>query len=79
MVGPPAVKDMVDDAAFRFEAGGEPSEAEVAVIRERLQVVSAAEASVLGNRELFGRLATRAMLPGMQRIFERWRPDVVLR
>jgi UDP:flavonoid glycosyltransferase YjiC (YdhE family) len=77
--GPPALRDMVGEAGYPFEPGGEPSEAEVAVIREQLAVVPAAEASVLGNRELFGRLATRAMLPGMQRIFEEWRPDLVLR
>ena len=37
------------------------------------------EASVLGNRELFGRLATTAMLPHMERTFADWSPDVVLR
>ncbi|HLI25397.1 MAG TPA: glycosyltransferase [Acidimicrobiales bacterium] len=42
-------------------------------------MVGATEASVLGNRELFGRLATRAMLPGMQQIFKGWRPDLVIR
>ena len=79
MAGPPAMRGIVEEAGYTFEPGGEPLEAEVAVIREQLPVVSAAEASVLGNRELFGRLATQAMLPGMRRIFERWHPDVVIR
>lgn len=79
VAGPPALRDMVGKAGYRFEPGGEPPEAEVAVIREQLPVVPATEGSVLGNRELFGRLATRAMLPGMQRIFEEWHPDLVLR
>jgi UDP-glucoronosyl and UDP-glucosyl transferase len=79
VVGPPALEDMVGEASYPFEPGGEPSEAEVTAIREQLPIVPAAEASVLANRELFGRLATRAMLPGMQRIFERWCPDLVLR
>jgi UDP:flavonoid glycosyltransferase YjiC (YdhE family) len=79
VAGPPALRDMVVAAGYPFEPGGEPSEAEVAVIREQLPVVAAAQASVLGNRELFGRLATRAMLPGMQRIFEAWGPDLALR
>jgi hypothetical protein len=70
---------MVEGAGYPFEPGGEPSEAEVAAIREQLPIVPAAEASVLGNRELFGRLAARAMLPAMQRVFERWRPDAVIR
>jgi hypothetical protein len=70
---------MVERAGFAFRAGGEPSEEEVAPIRERLPIAPAAEASVLGNRELFGRLATRAMLPEMERAFAQWRPDLVLR
>lgn len=79
VAGPPALRDMVEDAGYSFEPGGEPPEAEIAIIREQLPVVPAGQASVLGNRELFGRMATRAMLPGMQRIFEAWRPDLVLR
>ena len=63
-VGPPALRQMVESAGFPFRAGGEPSEEQVAAIRERLPVVAAAEASLLGNRELFGRLATEAMLTG---------------
>src|SRR5690349_19050655 len=70
---------MVERAGFAFWAGGEPSEPEVAAIRERLPIAPAAEASVLGNRELFGRLATRAMLPEMERVFAHWRPDLLLR
>ena len=79
VVGPPAVGEMVERAGFAFWAGDEPSEQEVAPIRERLPVAPMAEASVLGNRELFGRLATRAMLPEMERAFARWRPDLLLR
>ena len=37
------------------------------------------EASRLGNRELFGRLATDAMLPVMEAVCRDWRPDLVLR
>jgi UDP:flavonoid glycosyltransferase YjiC (YdhE family) len=78
-VGPPALREMVESAGFPFWAGGEPSEAEVAAIRERLPVAPAAEASVLGNRELFGRLATAAMLTGMEDAWGDWVPDLVLR
>jgi hypothetical protein len=34
---------------------------------------------VLGNRELFGRLATEAMLAGMEDAWRAWVPDLVLR
>lgn len=33
---------------------------------------------MLGNRELFGRLAARALLP-ITRVCERWKPDLLLR
>ena len=62
-----------------FAAGGEPPEAAVAPIREQLTVAPAHEASVLGNRDLFGRLAATAMLPAMGRLVDEWRPDLVLR
>jgi hypothetical protein len=79
VVGPPALRELVDLAGYRFGVGGEPPEAEVAPIRERLPVASPQEAAVLGNRDLFGGLATTAMLPGMEQICAHWRPDVVLR
>ena len=79
VIGPPALRDLVEQAGYAFEAGGEPPEAEVAPIRERLPVAPPLEASTLGNRELFGRLAARAMLPAMARVCADWSPDVILR
>jgi UDP:flavonoid glycosyltransferase YjiC (YdhE family) len=79
VVGPPALREMVERAGYPFGAGGEPPETEVAPIRERLPVAPALEGSVLANRELFGRLATTAMLPGMERICGEYLPDLVLR
>jgi hypothetical protein len=72
-------QDRAISKGYPFWPCAEPLESEVAAIREKLPLVSAAEASVLGNRELFGRLATRAMLPGTVQLFERWRPQLVLR
>ena len=79
VVGPPALKEMVEGLGLPFRAGAEPAEDDVASIRERLPVAPHFEASLLGNRELFGRLATTAMLPAMERICTEWRPDLVLR
>ncbi len=79
VVGPPALQAMVEGARWQFQAGDEPSEQEVAAIRERLPLEEPLEASVLGNRDLFGRLATTAMLPAMDRTCRQWRPDLVLR
>src|SRR4051794_23250311 len=78
-VGPPALREMVESAGFPFWAGGEPAEEQVAAIRERLPVAPPLEASVLGNRELFGRLATAAMLPHVAQLVEEWSPHLVLR
>ena len=73
------MQEMVEHAGYPFVAGGEPDEAEIAPIRERLPIAPPAEASRIGNRELFGRLATTAMLPGMERTIAEWQPDLVLR
>jgi len=79
VLGPPALREMVEHSGFAFTTGGEPSEAEVAPIRERLPTASTEEASVLGNRDLFGRLAATAMLPSVSAICAEWKPDLVLR
>jgi len=79
VVGPPALASLVAPTGHRFVAGGEPPESEVARIRERLPVVESKAASVLANRELFGRLATEAMLPGMRAALSRFDPHLVLR
>ena len=79
VIGPPAIGPLVEATGHPFLAGGEPPESAVAPIRERLPVLPAHEAAVVGNRELFGRLATAAMLPAMERVVARWHPDLVVR
>ena len=79
VVCPPAMTSLVEDTGHRWWAGDEPPEAAVRPIREQLPILPAEEASVLGNRELFGRLATTAMLPAVRQVVRQWQPDVVLR
>jgi len=79
VVGPPALSEMVELSGFPFRPGGEPPESVVGPIRERLAVVAGPEASRLANRDLFGRIATTAMLPGMDQAMREWAPDLVLR
>jgi UDP:flavonoid glycosyltransferase YjiC (YdhE family) len=79
VVGPPAMAHAVEAAGYAFYAGGEPPDEEVARIRERLPVAPPAQASRLANRDLFGRMATAAMLPGMVRVWRKWAPELVLR
>ena len=79
VVGPPALRELVERTGYAFRPGGEPSEAQVAPIRERLPVAPPQEASILGNRDLFGRLAAMALLPGMRQTCADWSPHFVLR
>jgi len=79
VVGPPALAGMVRATGHPFLAGGEPPEAQVRPIREQLPVLPPHEASVLGNRELFGRLAATAMLAAMDQAVRDWRPGLILR
>ena len=79
VIAPPAMEEMVEGTGFPYRPGGEPPEADVAPIRERLPVAPREEASILGNRELFGRMATTAMLPSMEETCAEWSPDLILR
>jgi UDP:flavonoid glycosyltransferase YjiC (YdhE family) len=79
VVAPPAMAAMVRETGHAFRPGGEPAEAEIAPLREQLPRLPPAEAAVVGNGELFGRVATRAMLPRMAEAVSAWRPDLVLR
>lgn len=79
VTGPPTLDDMVKRSGHAFAAGGEPPEAQVLSIRERLATCPPHEASTLANREMFGRLATTTMLPTMEKLFADWQPTFVLR
>jgi UDP:flavonoid glycosyltransferase YjiC (YdhE family) len=79
VVAPPAMTSMVEEAGYPCHPGGEPPEADIAPIRERLPTAPRDEAIVLGNRELFGRLAAQAMMAAVERVCGHWRPDLVLR
>jgi UDP:flavonoid glycosyltransferase YjiC (YdhE family) len=79
LIGPPALAPTAEETGHPFLPGGEPPEEQVRPIREQLPVLPAHEAAVLGDRELFGRLAATAMLPATERVLLGWRPDVVLR
>jgi UDP:flavonoid glycosyltransferase YjiC (YdhE family) len=79
VMAPPTMREMVERAGHPFAPGEEPPEEVVAPIREQLPIAPRVEASILGNRDLFGRLATTAMLPPMERIVAEWAPDLIVR
>jgi hypothetical protein len=79
VVAPSSTAAMVADTGHAFRAGGEPAEEEIALLREQLVEPPPVEAAIVGNGELFGRLATQAMLPEMAHAVAEWCPDLVLR
>ncbi len=79
LVVPPSLRPTLESLGYPFRSGDEPPAGEVEAIRQRLPVAPPGEASILGNRELFGRLCTKAMMPAMEAAFTEWRPQLVLR
>jgi UDP-N-acetylglucosamine transferase subunit ALG13 len=79
VAGPHALAEMVKESGFEFWGCGEPSEAQIAPIREQLATAPPEVATVLGNRDLFAQLAASAMLPELGNVYDRWRPDLVFR
>ncbi len=79
VVGPPALEAMIRQDGFDFAEGGEPPEHAIAPLRDRLAVASPSDASVIGNRELFGRLAATAMHGPLFEHGGRFGPDAIVR
>jgi UDP:flavonoid glycosyltransferase YjiC (YdhE family) len=79
VVGPADLGRAAREAGHAFHEGGQPDEEQVAPLRELLPVAAPEEASRIGNRELFGRLATSALLPAMSEAFRTFAPQLVLR
>ena len=78
VVVPPKLEAAVSAMGQPFVVSGEPPADELALLWERFSTASGHEAAVLGNRELFGRLWTEAMLPSVERACAEWRPQLVL-
>jgi UDP:flavonoid glycosyltransferase YjiC (YdhE family) len=76
---PPQMEPAAAETGHPYRVCGGPPQHEVAAVRDQLPTLPADEAAVLANRELFGRLCTAAMLPGLEELFGEWRPDLVVR
>ncbi len=79
VVGPPALEAMIRRDGFDFAEGAEPPEHAIAPLRDRLAIASPSDASVIGNRELFGQLAATAMYDALVEHGRRFRPDIIVR
>ncbi|MGC1184062.1 MAG: glycosyltransferase [Candidatus Dormiibacterota bacterium] len=76
---PPKLEATVRATGHAFRIGADPPQAELAPLWARVHTLPRAEASVIVEREIFGRLCTTAMLPTVDEACQAWRPDLVLR
>jgi len=79
LVVPPGLRGAVQELGLPHRLGADPDEEELAPLWKRFGHAPADEASVIANREIFGRLSTQAMLPTMREAAQEFRPELVLR
>ena len=79
MAAPASFAASVGKAGFTHEPFADASPEELGAVFARIPGLSNYDANALVLREVFGRIDTRAALPGMRALVDRWRPDLVLR
>ncbi len=79
LVVPPELEATAQGTGQPYRLGARPPAAELDPLWARFGEAPPAEAAVIANREIFGRLNTAAMLPSTQAAVASWRPDAVLR
>jgi len=78
IVAPPRLEATVRAMGQPFVVSGEPPAEQLTELWERVSTATGREAAMLGNRELFGRLWTTALLPTAERACREWKPQLVL-
>lgn len=78
VVVPPELEASVRATGHAFRIGADPPNDELAPLWASFTTLPRAEASVVVEREIFGRLCTAAMLPTVDEACRDWRPDLVL-
>ncbi|MGC2192332.1 MAG: glycosyltransferase [Candidatus Dormiibacterota bacterium] len=78
IVVPPGLEPTVQATGHAFRIGADPLQDELAPLWAHVTTLPRAEASVVVEREIFGRLCTAAMLPAVDESCRDWRPDLVL-
>jgi UDP:flavonoid glycosyltransferase YjiC (YdhE family) len=79
LAGPRSNRAIVEPTGLTFRPFDEPPEDEVAALFARAMKLTRPEADALMGGQLYGRLKTRAALPGMLAEVEAWRPDAIVR
>ena len=75
---PDKALSIVEEAGLAGLPIGYPSEEETGPIWERVERASPEQKEEIVIHEVFGRLYTRAALPGMLTAVETWRPDLIV-
>lgn len=78
VVVPEAARQQAESTGVPVVVGGSPDPVEVDRLWRRFRSADPTVASVIANREIFGRLDTAAMLPSVERAVADHRPEVVL-
>lgn len=76
---PPALVAAIKSEGLPYEVGDEPPRAVIEETWARVRAGPAEAVVGLIDRELFANESTRAMLPTVRVIRDRWRPDLVMR
>jgi len=79
VAAPASFARTVESAGFVHEPLSDADPAALGAVFGRIPELSMQEADDLIVREVFGQLDRDASLPGMRRVHDDWRPDVVLR
>lgn len=78
VLAPSSLRAAVAEAGHTHVVAGDPDPVEEADLRARFAAAAPDEASVLMNRDMFGRLCTQAMLPALRAAVAHRRPDLLV-
>jgi UDP:flavonoid glycosyltransferase YjiC (YdhE family) len=79
VIAPPSLRETLEKLGYSFRISDEPPEQDSRRIGQEFSTLPPDQASILMNREWFGRICTAAALPTCERAFVEWKPDLVLR
>jgi UDP:flavonoid glycosyltransferase YjiC (YdhE family) len=79
VAAPISAQPRVERAGLPSISFADPLERDLAPVRERLRAATPDEANEIVLSETFGRVRSRAALPGVELAMDAWRPHVVLR
>src|SRR6187200_2298348 len=79
VAAPISAQPRVERAGLPSISVADPLERDLALVRERLRAATLDEANEIVLSETFGRVRSRAALPGMELAMDAWRPHVVVR